>query len=135
MENTLRLFNCLRCRCQVFICSHCDRGNIYCGPSCAKAARLESLKKARERYQKSKRGAQKHALCQHRYRERKKEVVSKVMDQGSTPKPIYVPLTQESDNSMSCCFCGKHYSAFMRLNFLHSSIKHKNDAYLFESGP
>jgi len=29
MQSSARLFNCARCRRQVVICSHCDRGNIY----------------------------------------------------------------------------------------------------------
>ena len=41
-----RLFLCARCQRQVRICSYCDRGNQYCGPACARAARNESLRSA-----------------------------------------------------------------------------------------
>ena len=37
MQSSARLFNCARCRRQVVICSHCDRGNRYCGKRCAQS--------------------------------------------------------------------------------------------------
>ena len=45
MQSSARLFNCARCRCQVVICSHCDRGNIYCGKRCSQTARRQSRRK------------------------------------------------------------------------------------------
>jgi hypothetical protein len=68
MENTARLFNCARCHCQVVICSHCDRGNIYCGRRCAEHARKTSSRSAGKRYQRTYRGRIKHAERQRRYR-------------------------------------------------------------------
>ena len=44
MQSSARLFNCARCRCQVVICSHCDRGNLYCGKRCSQAARRQSVR-------------------------------------------------------------------------------------------
>jgi len=41
MQSSARLFNCARCRRQVVICSHCDRGNIYCSKRCSQTARRE----------------------------------------------------------------------------------------------
>jgi hypothetical protein len=35
----VRLFLCQSCRVQVLICSHCDRGHIYCAEACARKAR------------------------------------------------------------------------------------------------
>jgi len=64
MENTARLFNCARCRRQVAICSHCDRGNIDCGPNCSQQARRESMKAAGGRYQHSRRGRFDRVLSQ-----------------------------------------------------------------------
>jgi hypothetical protein len=57
---TGRFFLCGRCRAQVLICSHCDRGQIYCGERCAGAARRNSLHAA-GRYQASRRGRLRHA--------------------------------------------------------------------------
>jgi hypothetical protein len=70
MENTARLYNCVRCHRQVTICSHCDRGNIYCGKSCADLARSTSLKAAGKRYQRTRRGRFNHAERQRAYRDR-----------------------------------------------------------------
>ena len=132
MENTIRLFNCLRCHCQVFICSYCDRGNIYCGPLCAQPARSELLKATRKRYQKSRRGRFAHAQRQHHYRQRQKE---KVMDQGSHFQPACVPLEKKPDKHevlphksficMDCSFCGQHRSIFIRFGFLRAEVRHK----------
>jgi len=39
MDRPARLFLCARCRCQVLLCSHCDRGQRYCTPACSRQAR------------------------------------------------------------------------------------------------
>ena len=52
-----RLFLCLACRAQVLICSHCDRGHVYCAMGCAQKARRRSLRAAGRRYQTSRRGS------------------------------------------------------------------------------
>jgi hypothetical protein len=49
------LFLCGRWRAQVLICSHCDRGQIYCGKRCTRAARRNSLRAAGRRYHASRR--------------------------------------------------------------------------------
>jgi len=125
MENTARLYNCVRCHCQVTICSHCDRGNIYCGTSCANLTRRESLKAAGRRYQGSRRGRLKHAERQHHYRSRSK----KVTHQGSPETPSNDPLTTRSeapesvvgieDEVIRCHFCGRLCSDSLRLDYLH----------------
>jgi len=68
---TARFFLCGRCRAQVLICSHCDRGQIYCGERCAGAARRNSLRAAGRRYQASRRGRFAHAARARCYRRRK----------------------------------------------------------------
>ena len=50
MQSSARLFNCARCRCHVVICSHCDRGNIYCGGRCSQRVRRQSVRAAGRRY-------------------------------------------------------------------------------------
>ena len=125
MENTARLYNCARCHRQVTICSHCDRGNIYCGKSCADLARRASLKAAGKRYQHTRRGRFKHAERQRHYRSRSK----KVTHQGSPEPPTNDPLTTQSeapvsvvvieDEAICCHFCGRLCSAFLRLEYLH----------------
>ena len=125
MENIARLYNCARCHRQVTICSHCDRGNIYCGKSCADRARSTSLRAAGKRYQRTRRGRFNHAERQRRYRSRSK----KVTHQGSLELPANDPLTTRSeapssvvvveDEAIRCHFCGRLCSGFLRLEYLH----------------
>jgi len=75
MQSSARLFNCARCRCQVVICSYCDRGNIYCGKRCSETARRQSRREASGRYQKTRRGRLSHAERQRRYRQRRRQKV------------------------------------------------------------
>ena len=78
-----RLFVCLRCRAQVLVCSHCDRGQIYCAGACAQEARQRSRQAAGKRYQATYRGRLNHAARAGRYRARQKIVTH----QGSPPQP------------------------------------------------
>ncbi len=87
-----RMFNCARCACQVLICSHCDRGHIYCAGDCAHAARKESLNQSSQRYQESRQGQLNHAARQAKYRQSQKQ---KVTHQGSTPEPLRDSLVQQ----------------------------------------
>ncbi len=134
MKNTARLFHCVRCRHQVVICSHCDRGNIYCGRKCAQEARRESLRAAGRRYQRSRRGRLTHAERQSRYRNRRK----KVTHQGSSLPLLHDSLVDASKVSVRqnpravspdkvrCDFCGRLCSALVRLGFLRNRRRHAN---------
>ena len=93
MLGSARLLNCARCHCQVVLCSHCDRGQIYCGRSCAQAARRRSTHAAGRRYQHSRRGRFTHAERQRRYRQRRR---AKVTHQGSPPARQAARLPAES---------------------------------------
>ena len=129
MDFICRLFLCAGCRKQVFICSHCDRGQRYCPDGCATNARLKSLRAANLRYQQSRQGRLKHAERTRRYRLRKKNVTY----QGSPPiLPNDLLLTNSAPDKKSdsterqpvihsaCChFCGASCSAFVRYRFLH----------------
>ena len=127
MMNTARLYLCVRCHCQVIICSHCDRGNLYCFGSCSSSARKASVKAAGARYQDTRRGRTKHAARQQRYRNRCK----KVTHQGSFPPLVNALLTTHpeapavvaavTDEGIRCCFCNRLCSDFLRLDFLHTS--------------
>lgn len=131
MENTARLYNCARCHCQVLICSHCDRGNIYCGKQCSGIARRTSLKRSGKRYQQTYQGRLKHAARQRRYRSKHK----KVTHQGSTEPPSNDPLVTRSEvlkpvvtienDGIHCHFCGRLCSPFLRLDYLHRVTPYK----------
>ena len=75
-EPSYRLYNCERCGVQVRICSRCDHGNIYCAGECARIRRRESLRRAAARYQRSRRGAHRHAARQRRWRIRRRQEVT-----------------------------------------------------------
>ena len=68
-EPVARRFVCARCRMPVLVCSHCDRGQVYCASGCAQAARGERQRDAARRYQFSRRGRFKHAARTRRWRE------------------------------------------------------------------
>lgn len=124
MENCGRLFNCNHCRCQVVICSDCDRGNIYCS-DCSGVARAEAVRSAGKRYQNTPRGKHKHAARQQQYRLR---VAKKVTHQGSPDLSLHDLLLDvskgqpqiklESVTKEFCChFCGNQCSPHLRLGF------------------
>lgn len=65
-----RRFLCARCRAPVLVCSHCDRGQIYCAAGCAAVVRQQSQRDAGRRYQDNLRGRFRHAARTRRWRER-----------------------------------------------------------------
>jgi len=125
-----RLFNCVRCHCQVIICSHCDHGNNYCSDTCSAQSRQEKQREANKRYQSSPKGRHLHAGRQRLYRQRQKE---KVTYQGSIELAPYDLLIIEpkrvTTNQKSlfltekihryCHFCGCRCSELLRWAFLH----------------
>ena len=62
MGRSARLFLCARCRDQVLLCSHCDRGQQYCSRACSSTSRRERRREAAQRYQSSRRGRLRHAI-------------------------------------------------------------------------
>jgi hypothetical protein len=59
------------CRALFFICSYCDRGQVYCSDSCRQPARLEQRRQANRRYQQTLRGRVAHSRRQLAYRLRR----------------------------------------------------------------
>ena len=134
MEASARLYLCARCRCQVVICSHCDRGQRYCTDGCAERARQSSLREAGQRYQRSRRGRHCHAARQRRYRQRQREKMthqgSPVMGgnaslKASPQRPANVPNWVLID-SKRCSFCGRLCSVFLRLGFIRRRHRRRN---------
>ena len=103
------------------ICSHCDRGNIYCGPACASAVRDEYKLTAAVAYQQTLTGKMNHAARQATYRRRQKEKGRrKVTRQGrmAAPAPAIVKKTRWKlitraveaalgAGETTCCCCGR----------------------------
>ena len=139
-----RLYQCARCHCQVVICSHCDRGNIYCSGECSSLSRSEKQREASARHQSSTSGSGRrlHALRQQRYRQRQRE---KVTDQGSELLAPYDVLLSKPESIVTrsekpplnthrvvhCHFCGCQCSERLRLSFLYRQRRHSVLVYPF----
>ena len=90
MPHSARLFLCARCRDQVLLCSHCDRGQLYCGRACSFASRHERRRQSAQRYQSSRGGRLKHAARSAFWRTRRRSLrqasaagaIDKVTHQG-----------------------------------------------------
>ncbi|NOR81702.1 MAG: hypothetical protein GQ529_12865 [Methyloprofundus sp.] len=142
MCRSARLYNCVRCHCQVIICSHCDYGNCYCSGKCSAQSRLEKQREARDRYQSSSRGRHLHALRQRYYRQRKKEKVTHQGSPGLAPydllivEPKRVTTHQKSSfsaqtNTFYCHFCGCRCDEFLRWAFLHQQPRQSLPVHTF----
>ena len=117
-----RCYLCAACQCHVYICSCCDRGNIYCR-HCAPAIRQQRLRVAHKKYRDSPRGHQKNAADQARYRARQRLLPCKlVRDQGSTPTSSCCSLPEVSLPCIctegACHFCRQPVSTWLRRRFL-----------------
>lgn len=77
-----------------FICSHCDRGQVYCSPDCRETARRLQLRAANLRHQQSEEGQLDHRDRQRDYRRRQARAANtpteqSVTDHGSNGHPSY----------------------------------------------
>ncbi len=126
MSESLRQFNCARCSKLCEVCGCCDRGNIYCGKLCSLIARAASMAAAGKRYQKSFKGAVKHALRQHHYRARrclKNEQDSKKVTHLTSPLLVQHVVLQTPVNRLVesihgyCDFCGRWVGEWLRRSF------------------
>ena len=130
---TYRLYHCCRCGMQVCICAQCDCGNLYCPGDCAELARRESVRRAGARYQRTLRGARRHAERQRRYRQRRRQGVTHqsfplVTSRCSVSRHL-VSASESSDVDVKepslplvpplqrrCAFCGRPLPPFARLH-------------------
>jgi hypothetical protein len=127
-EATYRLYHCGRCAVQVSICRRCDHGNLYCRGKCAQLARRESLRRAGARYQRTFRGACRHAARQRRYRERRAKVTHHRFSGCAAPCSVSARAHESIDvepegphelplrvSPTRCTFCGTQLPAFARV--------------------
>ena len=152
-ERPARIFLCACCRVQVLVCSHCDRGQIYCPHQCASATRKALQRAAGRRYQLSRAGRLKHAARTRRWRERRGAVAEKVTHQGSPDTPldavlsvIATPLTSATAATCTtasplpaitatsapttpwrCHWCCTNCVAHVRLGFLRHHREYPNN--------
>ena len=59
------------CRVLFFICSYCDRGQVYCSQTCRQPARDQQRRAANRRHQQTRGGRLAHSRRQHAYRLRR----------------------------------------------------------------
>ena len=86
-RESYRLYSCRGGSVSVSVCGRCDHGNIFCAGECASVSRRQSRRRAGARYQRTRRGAQRHAARQQRWRERR---AKKVTHQGCAPtEPVF----------------------------------------------
>jgi len=87
-----------------FICSHCDRGQVYCGSGCRERARRLQLRAANLRHQRSVEGRLDHRDRQQHYRRRqaraaKTPAEGNVTDHGSNDHSVYETVDAPSNHS------------------------------------
>jgi hypothetical protein len=131
-----RLFVCVGCRCQVIVCSCCDRGQIYCDGGCASRARHQTLRAAGRRYEKTQRARQMHAARMGRWRARQE----KVTHHGSPPPPadaLLPPVAMRATHDDAspadrrrppgphCHWCGRRCPPLLRQGFLRRRRRHR----------
>jgi len=59
------------CRGLFFICSYCDRGQVYCSQTCRQSAREQQRRAANRRHRQTRSGRLAHSRRQHAYRLRR----------------------------------------------------------------
>lgn len=133
---TARFFLCGRCRSQVLLCRHCDRGQRYCGSACAHSARRDSLRAAGRRYQNTRPGRFAHADRSRRYRQRCKNVTHHSPPLVPDRSPLESSLddgtvapgdgTAEMVPSIVACYrrCGGSVPLFFRRGFVRHRGAH-----------
>ncbi len=113
MSESLRYYLCARCRALAFICTSCDRGQVYCPGDCARVARETSQREANRRYARTAGARLKSAARSQRYRDRRF-----VTDQGSLSDSSRAVLDPSTTNAV----------AELSPNELAPTIKLKTDA-------
>lgn len=97
-----RRFVCARCQIEVLVCSHCDRGQRYCGRECSRQARCASLREAGRCYQSSRAGHLAHARRARRYRQRQKEKQLAPPTPTPTPTPSPANIVTHQGSQQPC---------------------------------
>ena len=88
------------CAKQFFVCTRCDRGQRYCGPEHAEAARLAHARRRGAKYRRTFKARRKAAARQARFREKKK------VTHAGSPSPglsdtVPAPATETTEEVVS----------------------------------
>ena len=152
MDRPARLFLCARCRDQVLLCSHCDRGQQYCSRACSGMSRRERRREAAQRYQSSRRGQLKHAARTASWRDRRrslrrdsaKSLIDNVTHQGcldevvgapllacDTPSACETPIVADSANDTVPALAGTvSFAALVCRRCTHRLLPHVRQGFL-----
>lgn len=152
MDRAARLFLCARCRDQVLLCSHCDRGQQYCGRACSSVSRRERRRQTAQRYQSSRGGQLKHAARSASWRHRRRsqrragagDDIDKVTHQGcsvapadasllacETPSACEFPIDTDSANDTAAASAGTAaFAALVCRRCTHRLLPHVRQGYL-----
>lgn len=115
------------CRALFFICSYCDRGQVYCSQTCRQPARDQQRRAANRRHRQTLSGRLAHSRRQHAYRlrltrARYRQCENKVTDHSSQAQfrvrpsrrvsSFYLMSTNFSwpranNSPVVCRFCGR----------------------------
>jgi hypothetical protein len=128
MREDYRLFACGGCQQLVAVCSHCDRGQVYCGSRCSAQARCRSLRGAGRRYQATDRGRRRHAARQARYLARRDAKMTHQATPAVVALRTLAPAAGELARELRgwvvgldevlCGFCGVPCRPYGRWSFL-----------------
>lgn len=113
---------CAACGAVVIYCKDCDKRQRYCSRDCAKLGRQRSVRAAGRRYQRSRKGSQKHAARQEAYTKRCKQKLTHQLFSPGSSSEIVEPAEQKriepSTAAMHCNCCGRR-CAFVVRSHLH----------------
>ena len=153
--SSARRYHCARCQVPVLICSHCDRGQIYCFNGCRELAQKERGKRKAKRYQSTPQGQRNNARRQSNYRKRQgapptpvstesavnstqsntpnkpaadPEITKIVTHRGSAVPGASVVLPDSSNSSsfFHCDCCSRACSHFVRIHFLRTRRQYRS---------
>lgn len=154
-QRPARRYHCARCHCPVLICSHCDRGHVYCFDGCREAAYQERCRRNARRYRSSAKGRQNNAQRQQRFRDSNRDSSTPVSDNSSIRIPgvdapdagttgtekskkvthrgsalsgagVVLPVTRNTGTPMRCNRCQRSCSVYVRLGFLRTRCRRQS---------
>ncbi len=107
---------CRWCNTSICICRCCWRGQAYCSDACRRAGRMQSHRKAQQRYRQTEKGKKAHRLAENRRRYRETPPVSKNMDDATSNRPfnMHIGMPRQENSAIfhsnfwkRCHFCGR----------------------------
>ncbi len=92
------------CRVLFFICSYCDRGQVYCSQTCRQPARDQQRRAANRRHQQTRGGRLAHSRRQHAYRLRRTRACYQRGENKVTDHSSQAQLRVRPSRRVSSCY-------------------------------